>query len=87
MNPIIYDFKRSLFRISVIVTLILFAMVGLGMGYYIYHSTLSELPAYSYYNMNFVGVVSRYDNLVILNGYVFNDQGNPLPATVGIITR
>jgi|GEM_PF-3361817 len=85
MNAIIYDFKRSLFRISVIVTLILFAMVGLGMGYYIYHSTLSELPAYSYYNMNFVGVVSRYDNLVILKGYVFNDQGNPLPATVELL--
>ncbi|BDC17913.1 ABC transporter permease subunit [Acidianus sp. HS-5] len=84
MNPILYDFKRSFLRLSVIIFLVLFAVVGIGIGYLTYHITLANLPQSSYYNMNFAGVTSG-DNTV--EGYIFNNQGNPLSATVELLNE
>lgn len=87
MNPIIYDFKRSFLRLSVLIFLIVFAVVGIGIGYSVYHTFVGNLPPSSYYNMNFVGIVFEYPNgTVVVHGYVFNNQGNPLVATIEMLS-
>ena len=88
MNPIIYDFKRSFLRLSVLIFLVVFAAVGVGIGYLVYHSSVENLPASSYYNMNFVGVSFGFPNgTVKVHGYVFDNRGSPLVATIEMVSN
>jgi len=88
MNPIIYDFKRSFLRLSVLIFLVVFAAVGVGIGYLVYHFSVGNLPASSYYNMNFVGVSFGFPNgTVKVHGYVFDDRGCPLVATIEMVSN
>jgi ABC-2 type transport system permease protein len=88
MNPIIYDFKRSFLRLSVLIFLVVFAAVGVGIGYLVYHFSVGNLPASSYYNMNFVGVSFGFPNgTVKVHGYVFDNRGGPLVATIEMVSN
>ncbi|MCY0883158.1 MAG: hypothetical protein OWQ50_05025, partial [Acidianus infernus] len=87
MNPIIYDFKRSFFRLSVLIFLVLFTIFGIGIGYLVYNASIANLPRSSYYDLNFVGVTFNYNGTVIICGYVFDNQGNPLVATVELLSH
>ncbi|PVU76576.1 hypothetical protein DDW13_02725 [Acidianus hospitalis] len=88
MNPIIYDFKRSFLRLSVLIFLVVFAAVGVGIGYSVYHFSVENLPASSYYNMNFVGVSFGFPNgTVKVHGYVFDNRGCPLVATIEMVSN
>ncbi|MDT7901503.1 MAG: ABC transporter permease subunit [Acidianus sp.] len=88
MNPIIYDFKRSFLRLSVLIFLVVFAAVGVGIGYLVYHFSVGNLPASSYYNMNFVGVSFGFPNgTVKVHGYVFDKRGCPLVATIEMVSN
>lgn len=88
MNPIIYDFKRSFLRLSVLIFLVVFAAVGVGIGYLVYHFSVGNLPASSYYNMNFVGVSFGFPNgTVKVHGYVFDNRGCPLVATIEMVSN
>lgn len=73
MNPIIYDFKRSFLRLSVILILIIFVIGGVFLAYASYKSAL-PYPAAAY-NLNAIAV--NYNGKTM--GYVFNNQGNPVP--------
>jgi len=43
MNPVLYDFKRGLLRISVLVSLVVFTLAGVGLAYLIV-SFLAQIP-------------------------------------------
>ena len=77
MNPIIYDFKRSFLRLSVILILIIFVVGGIFLAYSTYKS-LVPYPSVTY-NLNALAVYNGGEVI----GYVFNNEGNPIPnATV-----
>jgi len=73
MNPIIYDFKRSFLRLSVILILVIFVIAGVFLAYSTY-KTAVPYPAATY-NLNAIAV--NYNGKIV--GYVFNNQGNPIP--------
>jgi len=73
MNPIIYDFKRSFLRLSVILILVIFVMAGVFLAYSTY-KTAVPYPAATY-NLNAIAVYYNGETI----GYVFNNQGNPIP--------
>jgi len=73
MNPIIYDFKRSFLRLSVILILVIFVIAGVFLAYSTYNSAV-PYPA-AVYNLNAIAV--NYDGKIV--GYVFDNKGNPIP--------
>ncbi|BFH72366.1 hypothetical protein SJAV_03100 [Sulfurisphaera javensis] len=78
MNPILYDFKRSFLRVSVLLFLIIFIVGGIGLTYLAY-KTLS-LSSSALYSFNFVGYAT-YSNIthsLHVLGLVFDNNGNPL---------
>jgi len=73
MNPIVYDFKRSFLRLSVILILVIFVIAGVFLAYSTY-KTAVPYPAATY-NLNAIALYYNGETV----GYVFNNQGNPIP--------
>ncbi|MGC8982357.1 MAG: hypothetical protein ACP5KA_01155, partial [Desulfurococcaceae archaeon] len=79
MKPVIYDFKRGLLRLSVLTTLVLFALAGAGLAYLMVQTlavsreTPARLVAISTLNTttgdwHFEGVVLDISSMRVLSG-------------------
>ncbi|BFI76849.1 hypothetical protein [Sulfurisphaera ohwakuensis] len=78
VNPLLYDFRRTFLRLSVLIFLILFVVGGVGIIYEAYHS-LNIYPA-ELYNYNVIVTVSQNQASGVYHivGFAFDNDGNPL---------
>ncbi|WP_149528329.1 hypothetical protein [Sulfuracidifex tepidarius] len=70
-----FEFKRSLLRVSTLLLLVLFAIVGVGMGYYTAQYVGSQVD-YKYSVIGFSQVQGDHVNLVVM---AIRPNGDPAP--------
>ncbi len=73
IGPIIYDFKRSLLRVSTILALIVFVLGGIGISYLTYTAFVGQYPS-----ANIYGVIVGNQTSCIVSGVVYDAYGNTL---------
>jgi len=71
--PIIYDFKRSFFRVSTLALLIVFIVAGIGLSYSEYHLVSSELNP-----IKAIGLMYINNTKYFTVGMIYNTFGNPI---------
>ncbi|QIW24588.1 hypothetical protein EWF20_10890 [Sulfolobus sp. S-194] len=78
VNPLLYDFRRTFLRLSILILLILFVVGGVGIIYEAYHS-LHIYPA-ELYNYNVIVTVNQNQASGIYHiiAFAFDNDGNPL---------
>ncbi|MFP3347599.1 MAG: ABC transporter permease subunit [Sulfolobaceae archaeon] len=76
-SPLLYDFKRSLLKPVVLITLVFFAIAGIGVSLYLVH--LSGIGPLDYENLNLLALYYHGVKNSFITGIVFNNQGEPLP--------
>jgi|GEM_PF-1309847 len=76
-STLLYDFKRSLLKPVVLITLVFFAIAGMGVSYHLVH--LSGIGPLDYENLNLLALYYHSVKNSFITGIVFNNQGEPLP--------
>jgi len=77
MRSVLYDFKRSFLRLSVLLFLTLFILGGIGISYSVFH-ILGINPS-AYENLNVAGFsIIRSLGTIHVYGIVFNNMGQPV---------
>lgn len=86
MRPVLYDFKRTFFRLSVILFLVIFAAIGLAVSYEVHHFLAGQLNYYTvgvaYFGNKVYGIVLGSNGNPISGGKVYlNIPGSPILYT------
>jgi len=76
-STLLYDFKRSLLKPVVLITLVFFAIAGIGVSLYLVH--LSGIGPLDYENLNLLALYYHSVKNSFITGIAFNNQGEPLP--------
>ena len=77
MSAVIYDFKRSFFRLSTLLLLIIFILVGIASTYLIYSNMVQQ--GYSLdQKLSVIATVDTEDDCLVIKGYIFDEKGDPL---------
>jgi ABC-2 type transport system permease protein len=76
-STLLYDFKRSLLKPVVLITLVFFAIAGIGVSLLLLH--LSGIGPLDYENLNLLALYYHSVKNSFITGIVFNNQGEPLP--------
>jgi len=71
---ILYDFKRSFLRVSVLSFLVLFVIAGVALTYEFLHS----IPPAEFNDVNVAVTVKNTDEGYYFLGLVFDNYGNPI---------
>ena len=79
MSAVIYDFKRSFFRLSTLILLIVFILVGIASTYLIYSNMVQR--GYSIdQKLSVLATLDIKDNRLVIIGYVFDEKGEPISS-------
>jgi len=74
MKTVLYDFKRSFFRLSVLLFIIIFALAGIGLSYLVANTIFSQVT-----NISVIGVATNTGNNTIkIIGVVLDKNGNSI---------
>jgi len=76
-STLLYDFKRSLLKPVVLITLVFFAIAGMGVSLFLLN--LSGIGPSDYENLNLLALYYHSVKNSFVTGIVFNNQGEPLP--------
>jgi len=80
MRPVLYDFKRSFLRLSVLLLLVLFILGGFGLSYSVFHILGINPSAYENLNVAGFSIISPLGTIHVY-GIVFNNMGQPVSGT------
>jgi ABC-2 type transport system permease protein len=81
MRPVLYDFKRSFLRLSVLLLLVLFILGGIGLSYTTFH--IMHINPSAYENLNVAGFsIIRPLGTIHVYGIVFNNMGQPVSGAI-----
>ncbi len=79
MSAILYDFKRSFFRLSTIILLLVFILVGISSTYLIYSNMVQR--GYSIeQKLSIIATTNIKDQELVVEGYIFNEEGKPVES-------
>ncbi len=77
MSAVIYDFKRSFFRLSTLLLLIIFILVGIASTYLIYSNMVQQ--GYSLdQKLSVIATIDIEDECLVIKGYIFDEKGDPV---------
>jgi len=76
-STLLYDFKRSLLKPVVLITLVFFVIAGVGVSLFLHH--ISGIGPSDYENLNLLALCYHSVKNSFITGIVFNNQGEPLP--------
>jgi ABC-2 type transport system permease protein len=77
MRSVLYDFKRSFLRLSVLLLLFLFILGGNGISYNVFHDNNINPSAYENLNVAGFSTISTLGTIQVY-GIVFNNMGQPV---------
>ncbi|MFP3200663.1 MAG: ABC transporter permease subunit [Sulfolobus sp.] len=77
MRSVLYDFKRSFLRLSVLLLLVLFILGGIGISYSVFHILGINPSAYENLNVAGFSIISSLGTIHVY-GIVFNNMGQPV---------
>ena len=77
MSAVIYDFKRSFFRLSTLLLLIIFILVGVASTYLIYSNMVQQ--GYSLdQKLSVIATIDIENDCLVIKGYIFDEKGDPV---------
>ncbi len=77
MSAVIYDFKRSFFRSSTLLLLIIFILVGVASTYLIYSNMVQR--GYSLdQKLSVIATIDIENDCLVIKGYIFDEKGDPV---------
>jgi hypothetical protein len=93
MHPAIYDFKRSFLRISTLLIIALVTIISTFLTASVFISNVNTAFVYKsdYYDINMIGLTdthyypSNKSFVIQIEGYLFNNQGNPISGVVKVV--
>ena len=93
MHPAIYDFKRSFLRILALLIIALVTTISTYLTASVFISNANTAFVYKsdYYDINMIGLTDTHyypsnNSFVIqIEGYLFNNQGNPISGVVKVV--
>ena len=93
MHPAIYDFKRSFLRISTLLIIALVTIISTSLTASVFISNVNTAFVYKsdYYDINMIGLTdahyypSNKSFVIQIEGYLFNNQGNPISGVVKVV--
>jgi hypothetical protein len=93
VHPAIYDFKRSFLRISALLIIALVTTISTYLTASVFISNANTAFVYKsdYYDINMIGLTDTHyypsnNSFVIqIEGYLFNNQGNPISGVVKVV--